>query len=251
MQGARWTDTLMFVGVDVPDSAVCLGCGYSLRGLPGPMCPECGRTFNPGDPKTFQDTSKPWPWRREPGPPGRQHMVIVIAMTAIALATCSSPGQSLGLSCAYLLVVPVLGLALVVDYVRAIMTTIRAGPAWRESLPSPRRIERAWWITPVCLALIASPMLYPWPAWIRFRVSQSAFERIVEAGTTPSRPSIGLYYVRDVQRLGNGVVYFETGHHGIDTAGFLYIPNSASIRNTDLYTRARLTKFWHIGGWRF
>lgn len=43
----------------IPDTAVCLGCGYSLRGLPRPVCPECGRGFDPSDPATFRDTSKP------------------------------------------------------------------------------------------------------------------------------------------------------------------------------------------------
>ena len=35
-------------------TAVCVGCGYSLRGLPDPVCPECGRTFVPSDPSTYR-----------------------------------------------------------------------------------------------------------------------------------------------------------------------------------------------------
>ncbi len=35
------------------DEALCLGCGYSLRGLPGVICPECGRAFDPNDPSTY------------------------------------------------------------------------------------------------------------------------------------------------------------------------------------------------------
>lgn len=34
-------------------SAECLGCGYSLRGISTANCPECGRTFDPGDPRTY------------------------------------------------------------------------------------------------------------------------------------------------------------------------------------------------------
>lgn len=30
-----------------PPSGVCVGCGYDLRGLPEPRCPECGRAFTP------------------------------------------------------------------------------------------------------------------------------------------------------------------------------------------------------------
>ena len=36
----------------------CLGCGYDLRGLPEPRCPECGRPFDPGDPPTFRKNPK-------------------------------------------------------------------------------------------------------------------------------------------------------------------------------------------------
>lgn len=31
----------------------CLTCGYDLRGLPEPRCPECGRGFDPNDAATF------------------------------------------------------------------------------------------------------------------------------------------------------------------------------------------------------
>lgn len=31
----------------------CLGCGYYLDGLSRTRCPECGREFNPNDPKTY------------------------------------------------------------------------------------------------------------------------------------------------------------------------------------------------------
>jgi hypothetical protein len=34
-------------------SIYCLGCLYPLGGLPEPRCPECGRPFDPDDPKTF------------------------------------------------------------------------------------------------------------------------------------------------------------------------------------------------------
>lgn len=32
----------------------CIRCGYPLRDLAEPRCPECGREFDPGDPKTFR-----------------------------------------------------------------------------------------------------------------------------------------------------------------------------------------------------
>src|SRR5688572_1775855 len=32
---------------------LCLTCGYPLHGLPTPRCPECGREFDPLDPRTM------------------------------------------------------------------------------------------------------------------------------------------------------------------------------------------------------
>ncbi|MCH7702587.1 MAG: hypothetical protein IID37_12960 [Planctomycetes bacterium] len=37
----------------IPESAQCRSCGYRLRDLPDPVCPECGRGFDPGDSKTY------------------------------------------------------------------------------------------------------------------------------------------------------------------------------------------------------
>lgn len=35
--------------LNIPLNARCQGCGYLLRDLPEPRCPECGRTFDPAD----------------------------------------------------------------------------------------------------------------------------------------------------------------------------------------------------------
>ena len=37
----------------IPSVAQCLTCGYLLRGLREPKCPECGQPFNPLDATTF------------------------------------------------------------------------------------------------------------------------------------------------------------------------------------------------------
>ena len=46
----------------ISPEARCLGCGYLLRGLPEPVCPECGRRFDPLDASTFD--AKPRARRR-------------------------------------------------------------------------------------------------------------------------------------------------------------------------------------------
>lgn len=42
----------------IPSEAQCLTCGYLLRGLPEPKCPECGRPFDPLDATTFEGDSQ-------------------------------------------------------------------------------------------------------------------------------------------------------------------------------------------------
>jgi len=37
----------------VPDTARCRTCGYALKGLCEPRCPECGESFEPGDVTTY------------------------------------------------------------------------------------------------------------------------------------------------------------------------------------------------------
>jgi len=47
----------------IPDNAVCLGCGYMLRGLPNSLCPECGRPFDVAKPSTYRipvETQRVW-----------------------------------------------------------------------------------------------------------------------------------------------------------------------------------------------
>ncbi len=46
------------------ENARCLGCGYSLYGLPANVCPECGRAFDPLDVTTF-DSRTPATRRRK------------------------------------------------------------------------------------------------------------------------------------------------------------------------------------------
>src|ERR1035441_10641934 len=39
----------------------CIGCGYMLRQLPSNRCPECGRAFDPADPRTMS-IGRPLRW---------------------------------------------------------------------------------------------------------------------------------------------------------------------------------------------
>lgn len=42
----------------------CRVCGYALVGLSENRCPECGRAFDPADPRTFRYPRRPPAWVR-------------------------------------------------------------------------------------------------------------------------------------------------------------------------------------------
>lgn len=70
----------------------CWECGYLLRGLPSPRCPECGRPFNPADPLTMNMGVKVgalgrWLMR----PPGWPLHLLTTAAVMISLWACVAP----------------------------------------------------------------------------------------------------------------------------------------------------------------
>ena len=66
---------------DIPSTARCLSCGYLLRGLPTPVCPECGRAFDPTDASTYD--LRPPHWRRRVWM--RRGLVAFIISVALAI----------------------------------------------------------------------------------------------------------------------------------------------------------------------
>jgi hypothetical protein len=43
--------------LSIPQTAKCLACGYPLRGLSAPTCPECGQAFDPQDSATYEGST--------------------------------------------------------------------------------------------------------------------------------------------------------------------------------------------------
>jgi hypothetical protein len=62
--------------VNVPPDARCRSCGYQLRELDRPVCPECAREFDPADPSTYIDD----PRRR------RRRRIIAWAVSLLTVA---------------------------------------------------------------------------------------------------------------------------------------------------------------------
>jgi hypothetical protein len=77
----------------------CWECGYSLRGLPTPRCPECGRVFDPADEKTMNmgvvvGSVKKWLMR----PPGWPVHLLTAGALLMSLWACAVPMRRHALS---------------------------------------------------------------------------------------------------------------------------------------------------------
>lgn len=66
-----------------PEAAQCLQCGYLLLGLTHAKCPECGREFDPADPRTF-DSDPPESRRRR----RFKRVGVFISIAAVVLLLC-------------------------------------------------------------------------------------------------------------------------------------------------------------------
>src|SRR5881227_2425125 len=73
----------------------CWECGYSLRGLLTPRCPECGRPFDPADKTTMNmGTEVGWIKRWLMRPPGWPTHILTAAAVFMSLWACVVPTRS-------------------------------------------------------------------------------------------------------------------------------------------------------------
>jgi len=234
----------------LPAGAVCLECEYQLRGLSTNVCPECGTSFDPDDPSTYGPQST----RRTKK--ARQHPtildgVLLFASILFLLVDISGPGQSmlrLGGSIVATLLVFKLG-------------NERIGrPSKRRSRGNrhgnqPKRSWRYRWWPPLMLTLLITACLYPWPAYLRFQVSKSAFETALKGipATTGTMPlPIGLYRIQAITTKRTGCVFFrvETGPASFEAHGFWYVPLGAPMPKFPDFVSNRVAANWYTGSER-
>jgi hypothetical protein len=85
---------------DWTDVGLCIACGYALRGLPQPRCPECGRWFDPCEPRTMNVPGwrPPMPPAPPPEPPTFAGRIIVAAgFATLLVAVFDLTGGAFGL----------------------------------------------------------------------------------------------------------------------------------------------------------
>jgi hypothetical protein len=207
----------------LPDTAVCLHCGYSLRGLPENICPECGRGFDPADPASWWDRT--WPrsarmWRRWLGPLPLWHKALTIISTVLLLDFLIWPYRRMD----DVQVVQLIGavaflIGLFLSYLlrkRAAQLCLIYGwaPEAGEHVVCKSRTVL------ICGVLLsASVVLAPVVMSARVLLSMPFLEykarQLNRAGLSDNRPQIvGLFLVKRVGRLADGGIKLQPGSNG-------------------------------------
>jgi hypothetical protein len=206
---------------ELPPDAVCLTCGYALRGLPKPVCPECGRAFDPANRLTYYNSIDTWARQMQNmiRPPGRLHCGAVLITTFILLAMMASglgrvpfrhDDEVTLAALVWLLVLPL-------ATVDVVSRRVYVGRLQRRGLlASGRRPGRwAWLLAPICMLLVTIAMFVS-PFELRLLISRPFLEykasRVQESGRADSTPGVvGLLWVSRVAVVEGTGVKFQLG----------------------------------------
>lgn len=249
------------MSTEIPEDAHCLGCSYSLRGLPEHVCPECGRAFDPKDPSTYRrGTWVPY-WRRWAGPPKAWHILLAVVVTLGLLQAYSEPGYSsvlptAGGVCCLFMPSGVLALAVLTlsSGARLVATVLDSMRARLDRDRPPKAHAARWAVLPLCLLVLVSASVTRWPLYARFHLSRTALERTARGyldGTETSKAPgwVGLYRFRDVRQQDGGVAFF--GDYGFwEYCGFFYSSSDAQP-SYEIEWSHRIAPRWFMFEWDF
>lgn len=228
------------MNVEVAQVGLCLQCHYSLQGLKSNRCPECGRDFDPGDPRTM-NMGLPIPRRLRVlfQPMGAPTQILAALLILIAWWVLSSPGAYYLYFEYFLLAILFLPFLLI----RGAWDFLRIAVAERYQQPAPRFALLTWrgcWVLVAMLAMTIS-VYSAVPVRLGFALSRSAFEKLAREtsnaeyswNTTNTYPSssvnvsAGIHTIKTIRSYKHlNQLYFEVS----PDAGFIYVKSGALPR---------------------
>jgi len=207
--------------ITIPESACCWGCGYSLRGLGENRCPECGRGFEPGEPRSYRLPGRAPAWVAWMAKaPGRVLISVYAVWAASALIASSETTNSGMLAIAVGVSAFLIGLTWVLHAVFALVSH----RAYRLCSTEFRRDWHRWFAFPMIVGAVIAIAYARIPLDARFLISLPWFDDLADRATSENAATlggrwVGLFYVYDISVEENGV-YFNVFSGSIGTARF-------------------------------
>lgn len=225
-------------GADEP-IGLCLDCGYALHGLPTPRCPECGRPFDPLDPKTMnmgRELSELAKWVL--GPVRWPVSLMSWGAIAISLWYARLPGDQLANSSSLWILIGLGVLWLAWPIVR-VAAARRYG--WPTSLLM--RGQRLRIAVGLSLLLTAVAIVYQLPMKAALYVSRPALNQLAQELLASGEPYAddrwcGVYKATRVKtiphggRQNGGVRITVEESNRAYRSGFIYLPQADPKRNS-------------------
>lgn len=230
----------------IPENATCWTCGYLLRGLTEQRCPECGRVFDPANPKTV-NLGQPQSWwaRTALRPPSWILVGLYVLGGTLGLVAGSVPGGNF--PAIILFAYFVLGgggvwlLHLIIA--EGFRLAYKVKRRWR------RKAIIGWLAYPLAVGIGMLALATEFPLYVRFALSFPSMNALLDqASKNPEALSserwVGLFYVDDIQPMNGGVRMHLPGAGFLDIVGFEYSPSGPPDVSHSTYTRL-------LGGWYY
>jgi hypothetical protein len=146
-----------------------------------------------------------------------------------------------------ILLAPVVAFILFVNYLGRVMRpresaqrvgVSESGGSWR------------WFVLPLCTVVVFSAVPTYWPMHLRFALSKSAFEQkaqeLLHGEAEEEGPQrVGWYWIKSIQKPGEGTVGFVTGESIADPVAITYNP-----ANPPSHTyRFQICENWYAEEW--
>lgn len=205
---------------------LCLDCNYALWGLPTPRCPECGREFDPLDPKSMNMGRALSPlaqWLL--GPIRWPVSLLTWGAILYSLWTARLPGGQFADSRS-ISILAVIGLTWLLWPVLRVAAARRYG--WPTSLLLRGQRQRVLIGLSIAASIVA--ILYRVPETAALKISQPAMDRLAReclAGESPYMDDrwVGVYLAKRIQKTGGGMRFTVEEHDRAYKSGFDYSPN--------------------------
>ena len=237
---------------------LCVGCGYSLVGCPASVCPECGRAFDPNDPRTVAHNQREVIARRMFGPPGFIMATVAVVAGAWELVIASAPFEPF-----WRVIAPVHPLVAIVLLAwlaklahSQYMSRRSKRPASSAVTPSDRPSKpkwRRWAFVPAILVVSVLVGRLGLARALRFELSRPAMEAFAKhvmaqpPGTPlPREKWLGLLHFSEFHRDESGVLLLMDQYGFLHAPGFAYFPDGPPVDEVKGYYPA--SDFTHHHG---